>query len=100
MTHTYAILEVTPATFEEISDKLKARGYSQSFIRDHTNDPTLVTIDMQGLALQKNSTLETEEERRDNVKKKALRSIDVERIIEQTEELQATLERVKRMLDI
>jgi len=44
MTHTYALLEVSPATFEEIRQKLVDAGYEQ--VHDGQ-------IDMNGLALTK-----------------------------------------------
>jgi len=48
MTHTYAILQVSKSTFEEISKKLKAVKYDHAFDEDDGK----VTIDMHGIALQ------------------------------------------------
>lgn len=45
-THTYATLEVSPGTYDEIAQKLKAAGYGHAF-----NDRG--EIDMHGLALVK-----------------------------------------------
>jgi hypothetical protein len=50
MTHTYAVLEVSPATFNEICTKLRAAGYESQF--HETRSGVVVTIDMHGLALQ------------------------------------------------
>lgn len=44
MTHTYAILDVSRRTFEEIAAKLKAAEYHHAFDRD--------VIDMHGIALR------------------------------------------------
>ena len=44
MSHTYAILEVSPETFEEISKKLKDAGYDHAF---HGN-----LVDMHGIAIK------------------------------------------------
>lgn len=43
-TYTYAILEVTQATFDEVSGKLRAAEYDHAFQDD--------VIDMHGIALQ------------------------------------------------
>ena len=43
-THTYAILEVSPETYEEIKKKLEAASYQHAFHGD--------VIDMHGIALQ------------------------------------------------
>ncbi len=48
-THTYALLEVSDQTFEEIKDKLKRAGYQDQF---HDDDGRLI-IDLHGLALVK-----------------------------------------------
>ena len=48
MTYTYAILDVSLATWQEIYDKLKAAEYDQAF---HEVDGRVV-IDMHGIALQ------------------------------------------------
>ncbi len=45
ITHTYALLEVSPGAYEEIAGKLRAAGY------DHAFDEG--AIDMHGLALTK-----------------------------------------------
>lgn len=47
-THTYAILEVSAAAYEEIKAKLTAADYEHQF---HEDDGHLV-IDMNGIALQ------------------------------------------------
>ena len=47
-THTYAILEVSPAAYQEIRAKLEAAGHEQAF---HDEDDGEV-IDMHGIALQ------------------------------------------------
>lgn len=44
-THTYAILEVSPAAYDEIRAKLEAAGYEHAF---HDG-----LVDMHGLALQR-----------------------------------------------
>lgn len=48
MTYTYALLEVSPATYEEIKTKLKAAGYTDQF---HEQDDGKIAIDMHGIAL-------------------------------------------------
>lgn len=48
MTYTYAILDVSAPTFDEIAEKLRAAAYHHCFDRD--------VIDMHGIALQKEST--------------------------------------------
>lgn len=48
MTHTYAILKVSPATWQEIHDKLRAAGYEDQF---HEVEGR-IAIDMHGIALQ------------------------------------------------
>lgn len=45
MTHTFATLEVTDSTYEEIEKKLKEAGYDHAFIEG--------AIDMNGIALTK-----------------------------------------------
>lgn len=47
MSHTYAILEISPAAYAEIHAALKAAGYDDQF---HDNDGRQV-IDMHGIAL-------------------------------------------------
>lgn len=49
MTHTYAILMISQAAFDEILEKLKAAAYHHSF---HEGDDGRVIIDMHGIALQ------------------------------------------------
>ena len=46
-THSYVILELSQAAFDEISKKLRAAGYDQAF---HT-DQGRVVIDMHGIAV-------------------------------------------------
>lgn len=49
MTHTYAELEVSQATYDEIFRKLNAAGYQHAFMRERDQrDPT---IDMHGIGL-------------------------------------------------
>jgi DNA-directed RNA polymerase subunit F len=48
MTHTYAILEVTPGAYEEIRTRLEAGGYADAFHRDDGQE----VIDLHGLALK------------------------------------------------
>lgn len=50
-THTYAILEVSPAVYAEIRAKLEAAGYEHAFIVDIGGE----AIDMHGIALQVDS---------------------------------------------
>ncbi len=50
MTYTYAILEVSPSTFNEIKSKLEEAGYQEAF---HQEDEGLL-IDMHGMALKEN----------------------------------------------
>lgn len=47
-TYTYALLEVSPAAYEEIKTKLEAAGYADQF---HEQDDGKVAIDMHGIAL-------------------------------------------------
>lgn len=46
-THTYALLPVSKAVFEEIAQKLRAAGYDHAFGQDGENP----VIDMHGTAL-------------------------------------------------
>lgn len=45
MTYTYALMEVSRATFEEIREKLRAAGYDDALHDDEA------TLDMHGIAL-------------------------------------------------
>lgn len=45
--YTYAILDVSPATYREIREKLDAAGYQHAFHRDGGRE----VIDMHGIAL-------------------------------------------------
>ena len=54
MTYTYAVLEITPAAFDEIADKLKRAGYGHAIQADGQ------IADMHGIALGR----EAEEEPR------------------------------------
>ncbi len=54
-TYTYAVLEVSAATYDEIAAKLRAAGY------DHAFDSEEQTISMQGIALRAESTNEETE---------------------------------------
>lgn len=47
-TYTFAILEVSPAAYEEIAGKLRAADYGHCFHKDSGR----IVIDMQGIALQ------------------------------------------------
>lgn len=47
-THTYALLEVSPAAYEEISKALRAAGYDHAF---HEDDDRGTVVDMHGIAL-------------------------------------------------
>lgn len=47
-THSYAILEVSPAAYDEIRRKLEAAGYADQF---HSDDGQEV-IDMHGIAIR------------------------------------------------
>lgn len=47
-THTYAVLRVSNAAYDEIANALKAAGYSHSF---HENSEYGTVIDMHGIAL-------------------------------------------------
>jgi hypothetical protein len=49
MTHTYAILDVTAATFREIQHRLEAAGYQHAFKEDA--DGALI-IDLHGVAIR------------------------------------------------
>lgn len=49
MTHTYAVLEVSHETWNEISQKLRAAGYDHSFHESRTDG---LVIDMHGIALK------------------------------------------------
>ena len=53
MRHTYAILEVSPPTFEEIHDRLEKAGYSDAFHEEDMSSENegRSLIDMHGLAL-------------------------------------------------
>jgi hypothetical protein len=55
MTHTrtYAILEISPSAFAEIEQKLRAAGYGHAFSRDEGR----LTIDMHGIALQREGAI-------------------------------------------
>ena len=48
MTHTYAILQVSPAAYAEIRAKLEAAGYTDQF----HDDPDGELLDMHGIAVQ------------------------------------------------
>jgi hypothetical protein len=48
MTHTYAVLEVSPAAYAEIREKLDAAGYDHAF-DSHSGAEV---IDMHGIALR------------------------------------------------
>jgi hypothetical protein len=48
MSHTYAILDVSPAVYAEIREKLSNAGYAQAFDEREGQE----VIDMHGIALQ------------------------------------------------
>jgi hypothetical protein len=50
MTHTYALLDVSPAVYDEVRAKLAAGGYEDQFHHDG-EDPEV--IDMHGIALRR-----------------------------------------------
>lgn len=49
-TRTYALLEVSPAAYEEISKALRAAGYDHAF---HDDEDRGTVVDMHGIALTK-----------------------------------------------
>lgn len=54
MSHTYVELELSPAAYEEIVDKLRAAGYDHAlFAREDGNG---YTADMHGLAVVREPT--------------------------------------------
>lgn len=57
--YTYALLEVSPACYDEIRALLAAAGYQQAF---HADAQGTVVIDMRGLALCRRLDEETEKE--------------------------------------
>ena len=57
ITRTYVTLDVSPATFKEILDKLKAAGYHHAFTPKTLDDEVEIElIDMHGIALTKEDT--------------------------------------------
>lgn len=52
MTHTYAILEISRACYDEISDKLKTAGYSHAFGTHDDDGRKTEVIDMHGIGLR------------------------------------------------
>lgn len=50
VTHTYVLLEVSEAAYEEIRAKLEAAGYQHVF-HDNPDAPASPRIDMHGIAL-------------------------------------------------
>jgi hypothetical protein len=48
-TRTCALLDVSPAVYDEIREKLKAAGYDEAFHRDDDRE----VIDMHGIALRR-----------------------------------------------
>ncbi len=62
MTHTYAILEISRAAYEEIAAKLEAAGYQHAF---HENDGEAV-IDMHGIAVKNGDAVVTKAKKRHN----------------------------------
>ena len=49
-THTYALLELSEVAYLEISEKLKAAGYSHAF-HENPEAPGYPRIDMSGIAV-------------------------------------------------
>jgi len=47
-THTFAVLELSPAAFNEIKTKLEAAGYQHAFIKEDGE----LTIDMHGIGVK------------------------------------------------
>ena len=47
MTHTYALMEVSQNTFDEIKQKLQEAGYTHAILREEPNEH----LDMHGIAL-------------------------------------------------
>jgi len=52
-THTYVVLKISPAAYNEISEALRAAGYDQAFMDDPHRDSDVPLIDMHGIALDK-----------------------------------------------
>lgn len=52
MTHTYAILGISSAAYQEIKEKLEAAGHDHVF----HDDGNKVVIDMHGIALKDDGT--------------------------------------------
>jgi len=48
-THTFAVLELSPAAFNEIKTKLEAAGYEHAFIKEQ-GEP--LVIDMHGIGVK------------------------------------------------
>lgn len=53
MSHTYALLELTPSAFEEIYEKLKLAGYGHAFIKKRGE---ATVIDMHGIGVSANKS--------------------------------------------
>lgn len=74
-THTYATLEVTPATFDEIAAKLRAAGY------DHAFDLEERVIDMQGIGVMKSEMVAPSAEHPDvALLREAVQAVDEARV--------------------
>jgi hypothetical protein len=56
-THTYAVLEISAAAYNEIKAKLEAAGYDHAF---HENDRHGEVIDMHGIAVAPPASVEAE----------------------------------------
>jgi hypothetical protein len=52
-THTLAELELSPAAYDEIAEKLRDAGYHHAFITDRFVDDTM--IDMHGIGITRQS---------------------------------------------
>ena len=50
-THTYAILKISQAAYDEIKTKLAAAGYSDQFHDKEKSGRTFPVIDMHGIAV-------------------------------------------------
>lgn len=58
-THTYAILRISQAAYDEIRERLQAAGYESQFHPDTDGDGE--RIDMHGIAVQAEQMIGTEE---------------------------------------
>ncbi len=54
MTYTYALMDVSESTYNEIKKKLEDAGYQHAFHDDHDGDG--MVLDMHGIALKLESS--------------------------------------------